>query len=315
MIVGIVGFFKSEIGRTRLGWRILLFFILAAVIAFWTALFFPSGFPLGATPILLGSVVAGWALLSAEGRGPGALGFYLAPDAGKETLLGLALGVGLGVAVTLIMVVSGALRWTVEAGSLVDYLREGGMSLWLFSIPAASEEALMRGYFFQALAESWGGPWALAVSSALFGALHLGNPNTSWVGLANIVVAGLFLGVIYWKTASLWWATGAHLGWNWAQGFLADLPVSGLELVDAPMLEPVTMGPEWVTGGAFGPEGSLIATGVLGLATLWIWHASWLGPGRKAIEVKPLILVGTPCERRIDPESGATRFRDFGRRE
>ena len=233
--MGNVGFFKSEIGRVRLGWRILLFFILAAVIATGTAFFFPTEFPMGATPILLGSVLAGWALLSAEGLGPGALGFYLAPSAGKEILLGLALGVGLGAAVTLIMVVSGTLRWTVEAGSLVDYLREGGMSLWLFTIPAASEEALMRGYFFQALAESWGGAWALAVTSALFGVLHLGNPNTSWVGLANIVVAGLFLGVMYWKTASLWWATGAHLGWNWAQGFLADLPVSGLELVDAPM--------------------------------------------------------------------------------
>ena len=95
------------------------------------------------------------------------------------------------------------------------------------------------------------------------------------------------------------------MGWNWAQGFLADLPVSGLELVDTPMLEPVTTGPEWVTGGAFGPEGSLVTTGVLGLATLWIWHAAGLGPGRKAIEVRPLILVDPAHELRIEPEPGA----------
>jgi membrane protease YdiL (CAAX protease family) len=300
-----VGLFRNETGRVRLGWRILLFLLLAAMIAFWTAFFFPAGFPLGATPLLLGSVVAGWALLSAEGLSPGALGFYLAPSAGKEILLGLGLGVGVAGSVALIMVASGSLRWTVEAGSVLDYLREGATSLWLFTLPAASEEALMRGYFFQALAESWGGPWALGVTSALFGALHLGNPNTSWVGLANIVVAGLFLGVIYWKTASLWWATGAHLGWNWAHGFLADLPVSGLELIDAPMLEPVTRGPEWVTGGAFGPEGSLVATGVLALATIWIWKASWIGPGQKAREVRPLILAGMAQGFRAEQSRGA----------
>ena len=73
----------------------------------------------------------------------------------------------------------------------------------------------------------------------------------------------VFLGVVYLKTASLWWATGAHLGWNWAHGFLADLPVSGLELVDAPLLEPVTGGPDWLSGGSFGPEGSVVSTLVL----------------------------------------------------
>jgi hypothetical protein len=133
---------------------------------------------------------------------------------------------------------------------------------------------------------------ALWVTSIVFGALHLGNPNTSALGLANIVVAGLFLGVIYWKTASLWWATGAHLGWNWGHGFLADLPVSGLELIDAPLLEPALAGPAWVTGGAFGPEGSLVTTAVLALATIWIWRAPWLRPGRNAIEARPLILEG-----------------------
>ncbi len=83
------------------------------------------------------------------------------------------------------------------------------------------------------------------------------------LGLANILVAGLFLGVVYLKTASLWWATGAHLGWNWAHGFLSDLPVSGLELVDTPLLEPTTQGPEWLSGGSFGPEGSILSTLIL----------------------------------------------------
>jgi membrane protease YdiL (CAAX protease family) len=299
-----VGFFKNDLGRVRLGWRLLLFFTLAATITLGGAFFFPADLPMGATPLLLGSVLAGWALLSMEGLGPGALGFYLGRSVGKESLLGIGLGVAVAGCVALVMVLAGGLRWEGDVGGWLDYLGEGGRSLWLFTIPAASEEALMRGYLFQAMAESWGGPWALGVTSAVFGALHLGNPNTSWVGLSNIVVAGLFLGVIYWKTASLWWATGAHLGWNWAHGFLVDLPVSGLELVDAPMLEPVLSGPAWITGGAFGPEGSLVTTGVLTLATIWIWKSSRFRPGRKAIEARPLILAGPARERPPEPDRG-----------
>ena len=194
-------------------------------------------------------------------------------------------GVALG------MVAFGALRWSPEAGGPMEYLWEAGDSMWLFCLPAAAEEAAMRGYLLQALAESWGGPWALWVTSVLFGILHLGNPNTSWIGLANILVAGLFLGLVYLKTASLWWATGAHLGWNWAHGFLFDLPVSGLELVDTPLMEPVTRGPDWLSGAAFGPEGSVMATVGLSVATLVLWRTSWLEPGVRAREVRPLYLA------------------------
>lgn len=276
-----------------MGWRILLFFVLTFVGVLLFSFMVPSELPLGTLPILLGSVLAGWAVLGLDGRTPGALGFYLAPVGAKELALGLLLGVGVGVCVAVGMFGSGALRWTTDAGDGLGYLLMSGKSLWFFTVPAAGEEALMRGYLFQALAEVWGGGWALWVTSFLFGILHLGNPNTSWVGLLNIVVAGLFLGVVYLKTASLWWATGAHLGWNWTHGFLADLPVSGLELIDAPLLEPVTGGPDWLSGGSFGPEGSIVSTMVLLVATVLLWNSSWLKPGDRAKAVRPLILSGT----------------------
>lgn len=279
-------------GRIRLGWRIFLFLILVAVVTLAMGPFVPLDLPYGTVPLLLGSLIGGWALLRMDGRGPGALGFYLAPEVVKESLFGLALGVLVAGLVGVGMVAFGGLSWTADAGGIWDYLWVGGASLWLFALPAAAEEALMRGYLFQALAESWGGAWALWVTSFLFGIVHIGNPNTSWIGLANIMAAGLFLGVIYLKTGSLWWATGAHLGWNWAHGFLSDLPVSGLELVDTPFLEPVVKGPEWLSGGAFGPEGSVLATLVLGLAVLILWNASWLEPGIRAKEVRPLFLEG-----------------------
>ena len=208
-------------------------------------------------------------------------------------MLGLGLGLVVAAAVVLALVVCGAIWWSPDTGSAWEYVRGGAASLWLFSIPAAAEEALMRGYLFQSLAEALGGIWALGITSFLFGILHIGNPNSSWIGLANILVAGLFLGVVYLKTASLWWATGAHLGWNWAHGFLSDLPVSGLDLIDTPLLEPTTQGPEWLSGGSFGPEGSILSTLILLGATVVLWKTSWLRPGDQARELRPLVLAGT----------------------
>lgn len=287
-----MGLFASNEGRVRLGWRILLYLVVAAVGMVGSSFLAPTDLPLSTAPVLVGALFGGWALLALDGLGPGALGFYVAPATWKEALWGLGLGVAVAGFVALAMVLSGALRWYPETGSALAYLREAGASFWLFTLPAAGEEALLRGYLFQAFAEAWGGAWALWVTSVLFGALHLGNPNTSWIGLANILVAGLFLGVVYLKTASLWWATGAHLGWNWAHGFLSDLPVSGLELVDTPLLEPLTQGPDWLSGGAFGPEGSIMSTVVLVGATVVLWNASWLRPGDRAREVRPLVLAG-----------------------
>jgi membrane protease YdiL (CAAX protease family) len=280
-------------GRVRLGWRVLLFLVLAAVVTLVMVPWVPSDLPYGTAPLLIGCLVSGWTLLLLDGRGPGALGFYLGREVGRESLSGFGLGVAVAGLVVVGMVGLAGLRWTGEDGGAVGYFAEAGWSLWLFTIPAAGEEALMRGYLFQAIAEAWGGGIALWVTSAVFAVLHLGNPNTSWIGLANIMFAGLFLGLIYWRTASLWWATGAHLGWNWTLGFLADLPVSGLEVVDAPGIQASVRGPEWLSGGPFGPEGSLLASVVLGMAVLMLWSGSWLRPGRRARETRPLFLPGT----------------------
>jgi hypothetical protein len=96
------------------------------------------------------------------------------------------------------------------------------------------------------------------------------------------------LGVIQLRTGSLWWATGAHLGWNWGSAYVADLPVSGLELFDAPYYEARVAGPDWLGGGAFGPEGSVLATAVLGGATWWCWRTRRLKTGETVRAARPL---------------------------
>jgi uncharacterized protein len=285
-----VEFFRTSAGRLRLIWRLLLFILLFGLFAALGSLAAWPGLPGQTFPLLLGALLSGWVLLGMDGREPGALGFYLAPSAGRESLAGLALGVAVAGAVALGIAALGGVRWTGAGGSAGESFLAGAAALWLFAIPAAAEEALLRGYLFQSLAEGWGAVRALWLTSLVFGLLHVANPSVAPLGFVSIVVAGLFLGVVYLRTASLWWATGAHLGWNWAHGFLAGLPVSGLELVEAPLVEAHVRGAHWVSGGAFGPEGSVVAAVALGVAALVLWRAPWLSPGARAVEVRPLAL-------------------------
>lgn len=285
-----MGILRTETGRIRAGWRVVLFFLLLPLLVAVFSLIPVHGVNWETFPVLLAGLTAGWALLALDGRSPGALGFHLSPGAPREALLGLGLGILVAGMVVWGMAGLGSVWWRPEQGGVGEFLERGAASLWFFTLPAVAEEVVFRGYLLQSLAESWGALKALWITSVVFGLLHLANPNTSAVGIGNIVVAGLFLGVVYLKTASLWWASGAHLGWNWTLGFLADLPVSGLELVDSPLYEGVPRGAEWLSGGGFGPEGSPVATVGLGLAALLVWRSHRLRPGKSALETRPLIL-------------------------
>lgn len=265
--------------------------MLTALVALVSGSVIPQGLIGGAAALLIGSVVAGWWLLAKDGRAPGALGFHLSRETVAESLKGLAVGVSVGAVVVALMAASGGLRWTAEGGDPVGWLTGALGALAFLAIPAAAEEALLRGYPLQAMAEVWGARGAIVVTSTMFGLLHLSNPGASVLGTVNVVAAGALLGVVYVRTASLWWATGVHLGWNWTHGFLADVPVSGLEVLDAPLYEGVPMGPEWLSGGQFGPEGSLIATVVLLGASAVLWRAPWLRRGVAMTAARPLYEV------------------------
>ena len=120
------------------------------------------------------------------------------------------------------------------------------------------EEILARGILFRFL-EEFGGSWfALALSSALFGFGHAANPNaTVFSSLAIAVEAGVLLGGAYMLTRNLWLAVGIHFGWNVTQGYLWDVPVSGIA-VDG-LVASRALGSELISGGAFGVEASVVA--------------------------------------------------------
>lgn len=139
--------------------------------------------------------------------------------------------------------------------------------------PAVSEELLFRGILFRWI-EDFGGSWlALLVTSALFGCAHLLNPHASAIAAVGIAFeAGVMLGAAYMLTRSLWMPMGLHAAWNFAQGEIYDIPVSGTAVHG--MLNARLNGPPLLTGNGFGLEASLTAIVVATLFGLWLlWLA------------------------------------------
>jgi hypothetical protein len=137
----------------------------------------------------------------------------------------------------------------------------GGVSALGLAIgAAAAEEVVFRGVVFRVLEELTGSWVALAASAALFGAAHLANPEaTLWGAVAIAVEAGLMLGICYVATRSLWLPIGLHLGWNFAEAGIFGAPMSGSGSGGDGLLASTFSGPVALTGGAFGPEASVVA--------------------------------------------------------
>jgi membrane protease YdiL (CAAX protease family) len=107
---------------------------------------------------------------------------------------------------------------------------------------------------------------AVGITALAFALTHAGNPSVTTLSIGNICIAGLLIGVLFFAPGGIWTATGMHLGWNWALAAM-DAPVSGLAL-NIPFINYDPGTPVWLTGGSFGPEGGVLATLVLGGATI-----------------------------------------------
>ena len=132
-----------------------------------------------------------------------------------------------------------------------------------------NEELLSRGYHLQTIASGTNLFWGVVISSAVFGLLHLGNPNATWVSAAGIFFAGVFLAYGYIRTKQLWLPIGLHIGWNFFEGVGFGFPVSGLDVYALTRIR--VHGPELWTGGAFGPEAGLIVLPSLALGAFLIY--------------------------------------------
>lgn len=217
----------------------------------------------------LAALAATLVLLRLDGRRPMTdVGLHRA-GVPAHLFRGFAFGVAIVIPVVALSL-AGGLRYGPDGGTAIAYLGTGAWTALVLFFPAAGEEILCRGYPLAVIAERWGNAVGLLLTTAAFSVLHGANPEVTPLALLNIALAGLLLGVVRIVTGSLWAATGVHLGWNLATGFLADLPVSGLSLVDAPLIEVTHTGRDFITGGAFGAEGGLASTVAIALAIVYV---------------------------------------------
>ena len=116
----------------------------------------------------------------------------------------------------------------------------------------------MRGYVMSALREAWGWPAAIMATSLAFGLLHVKNPGATVGSVAMVTLAGFFLAAIVYATRSLYAAWMAHFAWNWVMAVVFHTAVSGTPF-EAPDYRYFDAGPDWATGGDWGPEGGIPA--------------------------------------------------------
>ena len=191
----------------------------------------------------------------------------------REWLRRLGIGLGAGFIVFSVAVGIAALLgvYRITGAGDLSGLLPALLAAAIF--PAVSEELVFRGILFRWL-EDFGGSWfALLLTSAFFGASHLMNPHASTIAAVGIAFeAGVMLGAAYMLTRSLWLPMGLHAAWNFTQGEIYDIPVSGTPVHG--IVQAQLSGDPLLTGNGFGLEASLIAIVIATLFGLWLlWLA------------------------------------------
>lgn len=242
-------------------------------------------------------LVIGWVVLF-ERRDLASIGFN------GSGLKRFARGYGVGLAFLLIVVgVIAALGgYRVEGGgaftapSVIGALWPILVLMIAFVIQGSTEEILTRGWLMQVVASRHGLGWGIGLSSALFGLLHAGNIKPSpelAVGVANVILFGVMIGFYAAREGSLWGVCGWHAAWNWLLGLGFGLEVSGQVVETPPLiinLADRVGAPWWLTGAAFGPEGSVVTTGVLLIASL-VLALRWRSKDYGVVAAPPVVVV------------------------
>jgi uncharacterized protein len=278
-------------------WRLLIF--LVALGAAWMAAdaFVYPLFSLASA--IIGQPIAAfpWLMVIAALLAHALLLEWIAPAPWASAALGLASwsprrllhGAGVGAALLALTLPIGLVlgHFVLEPvhGSVGDFGRVAGRLALLLAPAALFEELVFRGYLLSVTRELIGTRGAVVATSAAFAAIHVTNPGARALPILVVFAAGVALALVRVRTESVPAAWAAHLGWNWllAAGVHAD--VSGLAF-ETPAWHLVENGPDWLTGGAWGPEGGAYALLAFALVSWWAV--------RRVPAAAPITIVGQP---------------------
>ncbi|MBL0177308.1 MAG: CPBP family intramembrane metalloprotease [Ignavibacteria bacterium] len=263
-------------GELRAIWKLSAFF------AVWVIVFFAGAIVAGFLPLpmysphLQSSIFLAAALAAtlfgmlAVDRAPFASVGFGDRHAVRHFAIGVGVSSGMMGGVFLIELASGAAIVRLSSVTVWQAAQLLASGFTLYLIVGFAEEILLRGYPFRTLLRATNPAATLLVTSVLFSLIHFWNPSISLPALCNICLAGVWLGRARLVTGQLWLPIGLHTGWNFTQGTVLGYPVSGM--VEGGVFRTDAIGAEWYTGGYFGPEGGALATVVLVLGTLALWH-------------------------------------------
>jgi uncharacterized protein len=223
------------------------FYVATLILAFW------SRFPFQQWIGLIAATVATVATVTIIDRGRWPLGLFVSPRlAVRELLIGCAWGAGLiGLAAAMVVLLTDVRHSTGRGFPWLELAA-------VFAPAALHEELVFRGYPFQKLA-AWNRTFAVIAVALLFAGLHANNSSVTPLGLLNIFLGGVLLGLAYLRYGRLWFPIGLHLAWNLMTGPILGHEVSGYQGYETVLVES-GHGPWWLSGGEFGIEGSVIMT-------------------------------------------------------
>jgi len=180
----------------------------------------------------------------------------------NKYLRGFIIGILMMASSVLLMALLGMIEFESGNSSTQGISALGGIFIVLIGwiVQGASEEIMLRGWMMPVIGARHNVPLSIFISSSLFGALHLANNNVTVLSVINLVLFGMFAAFYVIWEGSLWGICALHSAWNWTQGNLFGLEVSGMNTSGGILLNLKTKGPDIITGGLFGPEGGLIET-------------------------------------------------------
>ena len=275
-------FWNSAEERLRAGWRIAIFLVLFVAFAIGGQVLLRTllgGLPKGSPMIfvILAVSATGATLICRRFMDRASfvsLGLTWGRTAARDVAAGFVLSgmmAGMFVAIALALGLISEFRLNSIAAGVAG--QAFLVALCTTILVGYWEELVMRGYLLQNMAAGLGLRLAIVFSCLLYGLLHMANPNAGLLSSAIIVLFGYLRIYGYLSTGLLWLSIGMHTGWNFFQGFFFGFAASGHREQETLFLHN-TSGPDWLTGGNFGPEASVLVIPVLILSLLAMYRWS-----------------------------------------